>query len=166
MVYYGIFSSILVYGSLVWGQHNRIVTRLQMIQTKAIRYMTFNPQRTTSNLLFKKTGILKLKDYIIQQNCLLAHDCINRNLPNILLDDRITFTQTGRNTRNERQNQLVNFRTKTVLYGTKSIKSRAVQAWNEINTDLHHLKLQELSKPVCKGKIFKYLLEKYDNDNV
>ena len=133
MVYYGIFASILNYGSLIWGQHSRIVNRLQKIQNKAIRYMTFKPKRTSATPLFKAAGILNLSDYIILQNCLFAHDCINRNLPTPLLDDRITFVHTNGNTRDERLNQLVNFRTNTVLYGTNTIKARAVKAWNDIN---------------------------------
>ena len=125
-----------MYGSLIWGQHNRIVNRLQIIQNKAIRYMNFKPKRTSATPLFKSSGILNLKDYITQINCLFAHDHINRKLPTPLLDDRINFVQTAGNTRNERLNQLANFRTKTVLYGTRSIKSRAVQAWNEINVEV------------------------------
>ena len=166
MVYHGIFSSILIYGSLIWGQHNRIVNRLQTIQNKAIRYMTFKSKYTTANPLFKEAGILNLQDFITQQNCLFAYDCINRNLPTPLLDNRITFVNTPGNTRSERLNQLVNFRTCTVLYGTRSIKSRAVKAWNDINIELHHLKLQNVSKSTCKKKIFQYLLDKYDNGNI
>ena len=161
LVYYGIFSSILMYGSLIWGQYSRIVNRLQTIQNKAIRYMNFKPKRTSATPLFKKTGILKLDDYIFQYNCLFAYDCLNGNLPTPLLDDRITFVHTTGNTRAERLNQLENFRTNTILYGTNSIKSRAVQAWNVINIDLHLLKLQDQSKSVCKNKIFQYLLDKY-----
>ena len=164
MIYHGIFSSILTYGSLIWGQHNRIVNRLQTIQNKAIRYMNFKPKRTPASPLFKSSGILNLKDYITQLNCLFAHDHINRNLPTPLLDDRIRFVQTAGNTRNERLNQLANFRTSTVLYGTRSIKSRAVRAWNEINVDLHQMQLQNLSKSTCKNRVFKYLLDKYDGD--
>ena len=166
MIYHGIFSSILTYGSLMWVQHSRIVNRLQTIQNKAIRYMNFKPKRTPATPLFKSSGILNLKDHITQLNCLFAHDHINRNLPTPLLDDRINFVQTAGNTRNERLNQLVNFRTETVLYGTRSIKSRAVQAWNEVNVDLHHLKLQNLSKSTCKNTVFKYLLNKYDGDGI
>ena len=124
--------------------------------------MNFKPKRTPATPLFKISGILNLKDYITQQNCLFAHDHINRNLPAPLHDDRINFVQTSGNTRNERLNQLANFRTNTVLYGTRSIKSRAVQAWNEINIDLHAMNLQNLSKAVCKNKVFTYLLDKYD----
>ena len=165
MVYYGIFASILNYGSLIWGQHSRIVNRLQTIQNRAIRYMTFKPKRTTALPLFKECRILNLTDHIVHQNCLFAHDCINRNLPTPLLDDRITFVQTSGNTRAERLNQLVNFRTRTVLYGSNSIKSRAVKAWNGVNVELHHLKLQDVSKSICKKRIYEYLLEKYPGDN-
>ena len=165
MVYYGIFSSILMYGSLIWGQHNRIVKRLQIIQNKAIRFMTFKPKRTSATPLFKLAGILNLRDYITQQNCLFAHDCLNGNLPRPLLDDRIKFVHTAGNTRAERLNQLVNIRTKTVLYGTKSIKSRAITAWNQINIDLHHMRLQTVSKSICKDRVFKYLLNKYEESN-
>ena len=124
--------------------------------------MNFKPKRTSATPLFKSSGILNLKDFITLQNCLFAHDHINRNLPAPLYDDRINFVQTPGNTRNERLNQLVNFRTNTVLYGTRSIKSRAVQAWNEINVDLYEMKLQNLSKAVCKNKVFIYLLDKYE----
>ena len=68
---------------------------------------------------------------------------------------------TSGNTRDERLNQLVNFRTNTVLYGTNSIKSKAVKAWNDINIELHYLKLQDVSKSVCKRQIYEYLLDKY-----
>ena len=165
MVYYGIFASILNYGSLIWGQHNRIVNRLQLIQDRAIRYMNFKPKRTTALPLFKKSEILNLTDYIVLQNCLFAHDCINGKLPTPLLDDRITFVQTSGNTRAERLNQLVNFRTKTVLYGTNSIKSRAVKSWNDVNVELHYLKLQGESKSICKKRIYEHLLGKYPGNN-
>ena len=126
--------------------------------------MNFKPKRTPDNTLFEDSGMINLNDCITQQNCLFAHDHINGNLPAPLLDDRITFVQTAGNTRNERLNQLVNFRTSTVLYGTRSIKSRAVRAWNEINVDLHQMQLQNLSKSICKNTVFKYLLNKYDGD--
>ena len=161
MVYYGIFSSILTYGSLIWGQHNRIVNRLQIIQNKAIRYMSFKSKRTSANPLLKDAGILNLTDFISLQNFLFAYDIINRNLPTTLLDDRIKFVNTTGNTRNERLNQLVNFRTNTVLYGTRSITASAVKAWNDVNTDLHHLKLQNLSKSICRNKVTQYLIDKY-----
>ena len=37
MVYHGIFSSLLIYGSQIWGQHNAITKKLQILQNKALR---------------------------------------------------------------------------------------------------------------------------------
>ena len=63
-------------------------------------------------------------------------------------------------------NHLQNFRTRTILYGSRSIKSKAVFAWNCINTELHHLKLQNLSKGKCREEIFKFLLDKYEPTSI
>ena len=161
MVYYGIFSSILVYGSLIWGQHDRIVKGLQVIQNKAIRYMNFKTKRTTATPLFKKSGILKLTDYITVQNCLFAYESINKTLPTPLLDDNITLSTEGNNTRRDQRNQLEIMRTRTILYGTKSIKSKAIEAWNKVNIQIHHLKLQDKNKSTCKESISKLLLDRY-----
>ena len=68
--------------------------------------MNFKPKRTSAIPLFNNSGILNLKDYITQYNCLFAFDSINGNLPRPLLDDRTTFVQTSGNTRDERLNQL------------------------------------------------------------
>ena len=79
-----------------------------------------------------------------------------------LLDDSITFVQSAGNTRGRRLNQLVKFRTNTILYATRTIKSRAVEAWNKINVELHDKKLQNCSKYICNDRAFKYLISKYD----
>ena len=41
MIYYGIFSSILMYGSQIWGHREGVVKRLQILQNKALRVMNF-----------------------------------------------------------------------------------------------------------------------------
>jgi hypothetical protein len=43
MIYYGIFSSILMYGSLIWCQNNGVVKKLQILQNKALRVINFQP---------------------------------------------------------------------------------------------------------------------------
>lgn len=167
MVYNGIFSSILTYGSLIWGQHDRIVNRLQKVQNRAIRYINFKPKRYPSSdlpALYFHSEILMLKDFLTLQNCLFAFDSINANLPPPLLDERIAFVHTSGNTRSERLNHLENFRTRTVLYGSRSINSMAVSAWNSINTELHELKLQNSSRTKCKEEVSKLLLNTYDTN--
>ena len=39
-------------------------------------------------------------------------------------------------------------------------------SWNDINIDLHHLKLQDVGKSMCKERIYVFLLNKYPGDNI
>ena len=73
MVYYGIFSSLLIYGSQIWGQQNAVTKKLQVLQNKALRIMYFQPPRTSATPLLKMSSILKINDHINLQNFLLAY---------------------------------------------------------------------------------------------
>jgi len=161
MVYFGIFSSILTYGAQIWGQHNRIVKSLQKLQNRAIRFMNFQPFRASAIPLFKSSSILTLADFVKLQNFLYAHDCLKKNLPQSLIDERFVIVNTGLNTRCERLNHLHTISTETILYGTRSIMSQSIEAWNSVNDDLHDEKLQNKSKAVAKHKVFDLLLSKY-----
>ena len=81
MVHYGIFSSLLIYGSQIWGQKNAVTDKLQTLQNKALRIMHFQPPRTTATPLFKSSNILKLDDYVKLQNFLLAYRSLKGLLP-------------------------------------------------------------------------------------
>ena len=139
MIYYGIFSSILMYGSQIWGQHDRIVNKLQILQNKALRLMNFCPPRTSATPLFKSSEILKLSDYITLQNFLYAHDCFRRRIPSSI-NGQLSFVNTSKNTKGQRLNQIVKLKTHTILYGTNSIKSKSVDAWNLVNKHLYIVK--------------------------
>ena len=64
MVYFGIFSSLLSYGAQIWGQHNAVSKRLQILQNKATRIMLFQPPRTSASPLLKHLNILKFSDFV------------------------------------------------------------------------------------------------------
>ena len=51
--------------------------------------------------------------------------------------------------------------TRAVLYGTNSIKSQSIEAWNFVNDRLHHEKLQDKSKATAKETVYKLLLATY-----
>ncbi len=125
MIYFGIFSSILMYGSQIWSHHQGIVNKLQILQNKALRIMNFCPPRTSSTPLFKSCEILKLADYISLQDFLYTHDNLKGNLQSAITGN-FSFVNTVNNTRNEMYHQLVKLRTRTIIYGTNSIKSRSV----------------------------------------
>ena len=160
MVYYGIFSSILTYGSQLWGQHNRIVSKLQKLQNKALRIMTFSPYRAKATPLFKQYNILKIADYISLQNFLFAYDSIKNNLP-ASIGGQLSRVETERNPRTVIFYKLSRIVTKTILYGTNCIKSKSVDVCNFINEKLYNLKLHQKSRTLCKINVTKFLLDRY-----
>ena len=123
--------------------------------------MNFQPLRASAIPLFKSSSILTLADFVKLQNFLYAHDCLKKNLPQSLIDERFVIVNTGLNTRCERLNHLHTISTETILYGTRSIMSQSIEAWNSVNDDLHDEKLQNKSKAVAKHKVFDLLLSKY-----
>ena len=160
MIYYGIFSSLLTYGSQIWGQNNNVRNKLQILQNKALRIINFQPNRSSASPLYKKCNILKLEDNINLQNFLFAHDTIKNNLP-IPLQGQLNVVDTVHNTRNQELHQFDIPTTKTIIYGTNSIKTKSVQIWNTLNR-VHHLKkLHEVSRSINKSFIKKYLIEQY-----
>ena len=62
MVYHGIFSSLLLYGSQIWGQSNQSVSKMEKLQNKALRIINFKPLRYYVNSLYNKCEILKFGD--------------------------------------------------------------------------------------------------------
>ena len=85
MIYHGIFSSILLYGSQIWGQgSNHSLNKIHKLQNKALRVINFQPYDMTAVKLYKASSILKLSDSIELSNFLFAHDNLNNNLPSAL----------------------------------------------------------------------------------
>ena len=81
-IYFAVFSSIMSYGSIVWGtKQNKVVRRVSSLQDKAIRTINFASYYDSRNPLYKNIRILEFDDQIKIQNFLLAHDFFNNNLP-------------------------------------------------------------------------------------
>ena len=64
MFYHGIFSSLLLYGSQIWGQSNQSVSKMEKLQHKALRIINFKPLIYSVNPLYNKYEILKFGDSI------------------------------------------------------------------------------------------------------
>ena len=161
MVYYGIFSSLLIYGSQIWGQQNAVTKKLQVLQNKALRIMYFQPPRTSATPLFKASSILlKINDHINLQNFLLAYSSLKGILPSSL-QGNMNFLEHPHETRNMGCLQLSRPSTKTIIYGSKSIKARSIEIWNSINKNHHEQRFLDKSLPVCKNYIKNLLLANY-----
>ena len=70
----------LTYGSRIWGLSiNTYIDKI--IQKNAVSIITFAEFNAHTDPIFKKLKILKIKDHITLQNCLLVYDDINNKLP-------------------------------------------------------------------------------------
>ena len=149
-----------MYGSQIWGQQNDVAKRFQILQNKALRIINFQPPRTSATPLFKTCEILKLTDYVNLQNFLFAHDSLNNRLPSSI-SGQMFLVDTNHNLRNETYLQLNRPSSKTITYGSKSIKSKSVDIWNFINKLSFKEKLHEKSRLACKNFVVKFLLNHY-----
>ena len=111
--------------------------------------MTFSHNRTSETILYRKCNILKLSDNISLQNFLFAHDSLLGNLPSSLCG-KLSLVDVVSITRNQSYFQLDRIRTKTILYGSNSIKSKSIDVWNFINKLFHSEKLHQQNQNIVK----------------
>ena len=79
-IYFAIFDTHLNYGNLIWGQNLNAVSRIVVLQNKALRIRNFHSRDSHSSPSFKSNHILKLEDKILIENTLF----INKSLSNLL----------------------------------------------------------------------------------
>ena len=122
-IYYGFFSSILIYGSQIWGQiHNSNINRIIKLQNKTVRIIKFVHYHESTALLYKSTNILIFADNVKLLNFLYVHESMNGKLPSIRNFDFIYLHNShGYNTRGSSQHQVKLSKINTRLYGSKSI---------------------------------------------
>ena len=131
MIYHGIFSSLLLYGSQIWGQANQPVLTLSRIQNKALRIINFEHHRTSANILYHNSKILKLGDSIKLSNFLYAHDIFTNNIPSVFCNIlHLTENSHLFNTRNIKYKSFIIPTVRTTIFGLNSIKSKSVGIWN------------------------------------
>ena len=138
-----------MYNCQIWGQSNGIVNKLQILQNKALRVINFQPYRSSATILFKNNEILKIADNVSLQNFLFAHDSLCNNLPSTLCG-LLQMKVTNYNLRNNDFCQLVKPFSRTITYGSLSIKSKSVDIWNYINLknyrSTNYIKLYDKSR--------------------
>ena len=129
---------------------------------KALRIMKFEHPRSPSNVLYNECKILKLDDSIKLSNYLFAHDNFKNNLPSVLCNSMYLVANIhSLGTRNILQASFITPNTRTIVYGSNSIKSRSVDIWNSLNK-LYHLKeLYNQKRNFCKGFIKNRFIEGY-----
>ena len=134
-MYHAIFEAHLCYGCQIWFQSNTKATKekIEQLQKKALRIMSFSDFRAHSSPLFKKWKILKMKDIVDMQNCLLSHSFLNDRLPKSFEN----FFQKCSDihstpTRSCTSECFYMSRFKSTKYGMNSITNAAIHSWNKL----------------------------------
>ena len=163
-IYFSIFSSMLTYGSIIWGQHKNIgIQRIMKLQDKSIRIINFSNYHETTGKLYKNSQILKLCDNITLQNFLHVHDSLNGNLPKALNNKFIYINnQHNYNTRISSQLQVKIPKVNTNAYGINCISFKSSHAWNFFQNKFSNMKLHKRSRYFCKKFITNYFLMTYE----
>ena len=161
-IYFGIFSSLLTYGSQVWGQFfNKHIFRIQRIQNKAIRIINFANYRDDPTLFYKNSNIIKLSDHIKLENFNYVHNSLRGNLPLPLRDSfHLVNDSHDFNTRGASQHKMLLPKART-SYGINSITYQSAAAWNFITSTLPKIKFHSVSIAVCKKVITKHYIDNY-----
>jgi len=131
-VYYSIFFQHLIY---VWGlTSEENIQKIEVIQKKCVRIMTFAPFTAHTNQIFIDLKILKVREVIKLNQLRLCYDFLNNNLPT----DLMTLFKLSSDIRSVNQtNSVVNNlfyipKIQSSTYGNKSIRYKCAKLWNEM----------------------------------
>ena len=152
-IYFGIFSSILMYGSQIWGNHHNIhINCIIKLQDKALRILNFAHYRAPTSPLYKNSKILKFRDIITLNNFIFVHDSLKGNLPQIL-NNNFVYLQNlhDHNTRISSQYHVKLPKSNTLTYGINSITGQSARAWNYFQSKFDNLCYK--SRRFCKNVI-------------
>ena len=129
-IYYALFYSHILHGCLVWqytSKTNR--SKLEKLQKKCLRIMTFSNFDAPSNPLFAELNILKLDDICTSQVILFCHDFFMDFFPSALKNLFVlTATMHTHETRSSKQLFIPKFN--TAHYGSNSLFYIGPVTWN------------------------------------
>ena len=160
-LYFGIFSSLMMYGAQIWGQYiNSYIKRIIKLNDKAIRIINFAHYRDDPSQYYKKSNILKFQDSIMLNNFIYIHDHFNNRLPSPLLN-KYEFLHTKHNHQTRISNAfcLKLPISKTIKFGIHSLSGQASRQWNRLQVTLKNLNL--LPRNSCKETIYKHIINTY-----
>ena len=129
-VYYSLFYSHLIYGCIVWGLTSKEnISKIEVLQRKCLRIMTFSDFRSHTNGMFVEHKILKVREVIKLQQLQFMYSFIDKSLPS----DFSKLFNLNDEVHNYKTRQMFNVpRVDTSIYGINSIKFHCPNLFNHI----------------------------------
>ena len=161
-IYFAILDSHINYANLIWGQNLHALSRIIILQKKALRIMNFQSRDSHLSLLFKSNHVLKLEDKILIKNIIFINKPFNNLLPPIF-ESWFTFCSDVHNyqTVSSTADKILKPSYRTDAYRKNSITIRAINSWNETQHQFSNLPLKTYSPTKIKSLVFKICIGKY-----
>ena len=158
-LYFSLFHSSLSYGCMVWGIANKMVLdKISRLQKRAIRIITFSDYKEPTSPLFKKLGIIKIRDVIKLKQYEFIHDWKNNKLP-CVFHNYFAYHETEKSTRLAKATQLIIPQVRTERYGSICMKHQGARIHNQLITAGFKL---NLSSCVFKKEMKAIIIAAYD----
>ena len=162
-IYYAIFHSHIVYGSLVWQfTTSDNLEKINVLQKKCIRLLTFSDFNAHSNNLFFNLDLLKLEDVLEYSVIIFFFNLYKGRIPNVL-STNFKARNSIHSYPTRSSNCLDRRPVKTTRYGINSISYRGVSMWNEFCKRTFNLD-RILSNNNIKSNLKKQFLLSYKSD--
>ena len=161
-IYFVIFDTHLNYANLIWGQNLNAVSRIVILQKKALRIMNFQSRDSHSSPLFKSNHILKLEDKILIENILFINKSLNNLLPPIF-KNWFTFCSDVKNyqTVSSSSDKIFKPLCRADSFGKISITIGAINSWIKTQYQFRNLSLKAYSPCTIKSLLSKTCTENY-----
>ena len=133
IVYHSLFGSHLLYGCQLWGQQiGENQQKIQKLQNRALRKITFKKMHESAKAIHKELKILKFSDNVYMQNCLfmsqIEHD---EKLAKSFVELKHCGDNHTYETRSKTNRLLDVPFFNTDAYGTHSSKYHCIIDWND-----------------------------------
>ena len=152
LIYNSLAASYLQYGILAWGcASSTTLSRLQTLQNRIVRYMTYSPPHTNLDSKYKSLKILKVNELYSYEQSKFVHSIFNNYSPNTFQDYFQTINHSY-GTRARRNNNYALPQPRTER-GKKSIKFSGVVVWTNIPESF-----KSLSKTAFKFELKQHIL--------
>ena len=125
----------MTYGCNLWGlTSEENISKIEVLQRKCVRIMTFAPYNSHSNELFMELSLLKVRDLISLSQLKIVYDFQNSCLPSDLMS-LFQYSTDVHSTHRELNCTVNNLlyvpKAKTSTYGLQSIRYQCPKLWNK-----------------------------------
>ena len=164
-VYYAMFYSHVIYGCNIWGlTSEENIKKIEILQKRCIRIMTFSDSRSITNPIFIKLKVLKVRENIKLQQLKPLYEFLGSSLP----DDLKGMFKLNSDIHNQLTRQLLHIPVvNSTTYGINSIRYSVPKSYyvtfknNSIATDSGVKNLVNLLDHIHNIIQFKRVLKKH-----